>query len=145
LLLDFLQLLPHAFADRHASHRVMTFPILPADMRETKKVERLRFAFPSSFPALFGEPPELDQARLVWMKFQPKLPQPHPEILQKTNRIRPMLETQDGSCRKFDLTTYIADYRYVFIVYRAPRTAQEKLPGNRTLKSQKRRGQVEFV
>ena len=93
LLFDFLQLLPHAFADRHASHRVVPFAVLPADMREAKKVEGLRFAFPSSFPVLFGIPPELDQARLVWMKFQSKLPQPCPEILQKPIRVCLILET----------------------------------------------------
>src|ERR1039458_6683698 len=80
----------------------MPFPVLPADMREAKKVEGLRFAFPSSFPALFGKPPELNQARLVWIKFQPKLPQPRPETLQKTNRVRLMLETQDGIVRVAD-------------------------------------------
>jgi hypothetical protein len=42
-------------------------------VRETQKVERLRLAFPSSFPALFGIPPELDPARLVRVKFQSKL------------------------------------------------------------------------
>jgi hypothetical protein len=92
LLLDFLQLLPHAFADRRASHRVVSFPVLPTDMREAKKVEGLRFALSSSFPVLFGIPPELDQARLVWMKFQPKFPQSCPEILQKTIRVSLMLE-----------------------------------------------------
>ena len=61
LLLDFLQLLPHPLADRCAPHREVPFPVLPADVRESKKVERLRFAFPCSFPVLFGKPPELDQ------------------------------------------------------------------------------------
>ena len=62
-------------------------------MREAKKVEGLRFALPSSFPVLLGIPPELDQARLVWMKFQPKFPLPCLEILQKTIRVCLMLET----------------------------------------------------
>jgi hypothetical protein len=62
-------------------------------VRETQKVERLGLAFPSSFPALFGVSPELDPARFVWMEFQPKLPQPFPEVLQKTVRVRPALET----------------------------------------------------
>ena len=93
LLLDFLQLLPHPLADRRAPHREVPFPVLPADVREAKKVERLRFAFPSSFPVLFGKPPELDQTRLIWMEFQPKLPQSFPEILQETLRVCPMLES----------------------------------------------------
>jgi hypothetical protein len=62
-------------------------------MREAKKVERFRFAFPSSFPVLFGKPAELNPARFVWMQFQPKLPQPFPEILQKTIRVCLMLES----------------------------------------------------
>jgi hypothetical protein len=34
-------------------------------------------------PVSFGISPELDPARLVWMEFQPKLPQPLPEQLQE--------------------------------------------------------------
>jgi hypothetical protein len=45
-------------------------------------------------PALFGVSPELDPARFVWMEFQPKLPQPFPEVLQKTVRFPPVLETR---------------------------------------------------
>jgi hypothetical protein len=58
LQLDFLQLLPHPLADRRAPHRKKAFPVFPADVREAKKVERLRFAVPSSFPILFGKPPD---------------------------------------------------------------------------------------
>jgi hypothetical protein len=54
LLLDFLQLLSHALADRHAPHSIRPVPILPADMREAKEVEGLRLALPSAFPVLFG-------------------------------------------------------------------------------------------
>jgi len=93
LLLDFLQLLPHPLANRGAPHREVPFPVLPADVREPKKVERLRFAFPSSFPVLFGKPPELDQTRLVGMEFQPELSQSLPELLQESLRVRPMLES----------------------------------------------------
>jgi hypothetical protein len=93
LLLDFLQLLPHAFADRRAPHRENSFPVLPADVREAKEIERLRFAFPSLFPVSFGKPPEFDQTRLVWMEFQSKLPQPLPETLQKTICVCLMLES----------------------------------------------------
>ena len=87
LLLDCLQPLPHPLADRRAPHREIPFPVLPANVRESKKVKRLRFAFPSSFPVLFGKPPELDQTRLVGVEFQPKLPQSFPEILQETLRV----------------------------------------------------------
>jgi hypothetical protein len=33
---------------------------------------------------LFGEPPELDPARLVWMELQSKLSQSFPKVLQET-------------------------------------------------------------
>jgi hypothetical protein len=61
-------------------------------MREAKKVECLRFAFPSSFPVLFGKPAKLKPTRFVWMQFQPKLP-PFRESLQKTIRICLMQES----------------------------------------------------
>ena len=93
LLLDLLQLRPHTFAGGLTLHGKVPLPVCPADVRETQKVERLGLAFPSSFPALFGIPPELDPARFVGMEFQPKLPQPFPEVLQKAACIRPMLET----------------------------------------------------
>jgi hypothetical protein len=64
-----------------------------ANFINLKQRERLRFAFPSSFPVLFGKPPELDQTRLVWMEFQPKLPQSLPEVLQEALRVCPMLES----------------------------------------------------
>ena len=76
LLLDFLQLLSHALADRHASHSIRPVPILPADVREAKEVEGLRLAFPSSFPVLLGIPPELDPARLFRVQFQFEFTQP---------------------------------------------------------------------
>jgi hypothetical protein len=46
------------------------YPVL-ADLRESQEVERLRLAFPFSFPVLFGRPPELNSARLIGMEFQP--------------------------------------------------------------------------
>ena len=65
------QLRPHALADRLAPHREPPYPVLPADVREAQEVERLRLAFSSSFPVLFGKRPELNPARLVGMEFQP--------------------------------------------------------------------------
>jgi hypothetical protein len=47
LLLNFLQLLSHSLADRHAPHSIRPVPILPANMREAKEVEGLRLAFSS--------------------------------------------------------------------------------------------------
>jgi len=65
LLLDFQQLGSHSFADRFALHSVTPVPVLPADMRESQKIERLRLPFSSLVPVLLGEPPELNPARLV--------------------------------------------------------------------------------
>src|SRR6516225_280063 len=99
LLLDFLQLRSHALADRHAPHSKRPVPVLPADMREAKEVEGLRLAFPSSFPVLFGVPPELDPARLVRMQFQSELPQPFTQLLAKTVCVGSPLEPEDDVIR----------------------------------------------
>src|SRR5271157_1309242 len=65
LLFDFLQFGPHPFAHCLALYHEVPVPVCPADVRESQKVERFRFAFPSLFPIRFGEAPELDPARLV--------------------------------------------------------------------------------
>jgi hypothetical protein len=93
LLLDLLQFRPRTFAGCLALYGKVPLPGRPTDVRESQKVERFGVAFPSSFPALFGVSPKLDPARFVWMEFQPKLPQPFREVLQKTVRFRTMLET----------------------------------------------------
>ena len=95
LLLKFPQLPPQALADRFAFHGKLPPPVLPADVRETQKVERLRLTFSSSFPLELGKRPELDPARFVRMQFQSKLPQPFPEILQKAVGFRLRLEPED--------------------------------------------------
>ena len=70
------------------SFQLLAFPVLPAAMREARKVEGLRLPFPSAFPILSGKPPELGQSYLVGMLFQPKLPRPLPELPRKTLRVR---------------------------------------------------------
>src|ERR1700691_5312897 len=99
LLLDLLQLLSHALADRHAPHGIRPVPVLPADMREAKEVEGLRLAFSSSFPILFGIPPELDPARLFRVQLQSELPQPFSQALAKTICVRTPLEAEDDVVR----------------------------------------------
>src|ERR1041385_4839201 len=47
LLLDFQQLGPHPLADRFALHSVTPVPVLPADVRESQKIERLGLPFSS--------------------------------------------------------------------------------------------------
>jgi hypothetical protein len=82
LRLDFQELGPHSFA------------VLPANMRESQKIERLRLPFSSLGPVDFGKPPELNPARFVWVQFQPKLPQPFLEFRQETVRFGLMLKTK---------------------------------------------------
>ena len=67
LLLDLSQLASYAFADRFAPYHEAPETVLPADMSESQKVERLRLPFSSTFPVLFGKPAEFDPARLVWV------------------------------------------------------------------------------
>jgi hypothetical protein len=64
LLFKLPQFSPRALADRQAPHREPG-SVLPADVREAQKVERLRLSFSSSFPVLLGKPAELDPARLI--------------------------------------------------------------------------------
>ncbi len=94
LQLYLLQFGPHALADRHTPHGVRPFPVLPANVRKAQKIERLRLSFSSLLPVSFGIPSELDPARLVWVEFQPKLPQPLPEQLQKAICFRSVLKSQ---------------------------------------------------
>ncbi len=67
LLLNFCQLPPQALVDRVTLHREIPVPSLPADMRESQKVECFRLPFSSVFPVVFGTPPELDPARFGWV------------------------------------------------------------------------------
>jgi hypothetical protein len=76
LMLDFQQFGPHSLADRFAPHRIAPFPVLPADMREPQKIERLGLTFSSLVPVDLGIPPELNPARFIWVQFQPELLQP---------------------------------------------------------------------
>src|SRR5215467_7326482 len=71
-------------------------------MREAQKVKRLWLPFSSSFPVLFGKPPEFDPSRLVWMKFQTELLQPVPKISQKPVCFGLVLEAQDNIIRIAD-------------------------------------------
>jgi hypothetical protein len=73
LLLKFSHLGSHAPADRLASHGETPESVLPTDMFEAQKIEPLRFPFSSTFPVLFGKPPEFDPARPFQVEFQSKL------------------------------------------------------------------------
>jgi hypothetical protein len=64
---NFCQLPPHSLAYRVTLHRKVPVPVLPADMRESQKVECLGLPFSSLFPILLGKSPELDPARFIWV------------------------------------------------------------------------------
>jgi hypothetical protein len=59
--------------------------IRPTDVSETQKVEGLRSSFPMLLPLLGGVPPELNQARLLWMEFQAEVGQPFPQLLKNSS------------------------------------------------------------
>jgi hypothetical protein len=66
LLLDLPQLGSPPLARRlPQDHKAPLLTRLPAQVRETEKVERFRFLFSTLFPISFGMSPELNQARLV--------------------------------------------------------------------------------
>jgi hypothetical protein len=67
LLLNVSQLPPHSPADRVALHCKAPVPVLPADMRESQKIERFGLSFSSLFSVLFGKSPELNPTRFVWV------------------------------------------------------------------------------
>ncbi len=75
LQFDFRQLCSQAPSRCVPLHRKFPVSVLPADMREAQKIERVRLTFSPSFPILFGKLPELDQTRLVRMEFQAELKQ----------------------------------------------------------------------
>src|SRR6202043_2726901 len=70
---------------RLPQHReVSVTPLLPADVREAKKVERLRFPFAAPLSVSIRERAELQQARLVGMQFEA-------ELFHSFNEFRPEL------------------------------------------------------
>jgi hypothetical protein len=67
-----------ALADRLAPNCKPPKVVLPTDVGKAQEIERLRFPFSPTSPVLFGEPAEFDPARLIRVKFQPKLSQSPP-------------------------------------------------------------------
>jgi hypothetical protein len=70
-----------------------------AGVRETQKVEGFRLPFPIPLSIFDGKSPELNQARLFRMQFQPELSQPSPQLLQESLRYFPVLEPDDEVSR----------------------------------------------
>ena len=62
-------------------------------MREAQELERLRLAETPLLPLLGGEPPELDQARLLGIQLQAELREPVAKVRPEPLSVIPMLET----------------------------------------------------
>jgi hypothetical protein len=93
LVIDLFELGPHPFTDRDAPQPEPSTLGGPAEMRETKEVERLRLPQTPRLSPPSGMPPKLDQPGLVGMKFQPELREPLAKISPEPLRILLMLET----------------------------------------------------
>ena len=61
------QLRAQALTNCVALYDIVPVPVLRTDVREAQEIERLRLPLSSSSPGWFGESPELDPARLVWV------------------------------------------------------------------------------
>src|SRR5664279_4201122 len=70
-------------------------PGLRAHMREAKELERLRLAQATRLTIPGGEPPELDQPRLLRRQFQAELREPSAKLREEPVRIVLVLETDD--------------------------------------------------
>src|SRR5437667_2165242 len=73
LLFQFFQLCLHALAHGLSQHRESSPSRLPADMRESKKVECLGFAFTPLFPIACRISSKLYQSSLSFMQLQIEL------------------------------------------------------------------------
>ena len=91
-LLPLTNCLPHY-------REVTVAPLLPADMREAEKVERLRLPFSAPLPVSSRERPELKKPRFVGMQFQAELPKPLGKFGQEPFGIRFTLEANHDVVR----------------------------------------------
>src|SRR5919197_1192380 len=71
-------------------------PCLPADMLEAQEAERLRLAEAPPLAIPGGEPPELDQPRLLGRQFQVELREPAAKVSVKPLCVLPILEPHHG-------------------------------------------------
>ena len=87
------QLRHHPLAGRFAPYdEAPVAPTLPTIMREAQERKGLWFSLAAPLPVLFGEPPELDQSRLLRMQFQAELRQTLSKLFEKTLGFRPAFE-----------------------------------------------------
>src|SRR5712691_11401199 len=92
LVLDLAQFGPHPLRARDALEHEASVSVLPADVREAQKLERLRPTETPRSPSLGGEPSELDQARLLGRQFQRELREPVAKVCEEPLRILLVLE-----------------------------------------------------
>jgi len=110
-LFDGAQSGSHAVPPRRSPE--LEFPSVrsSADMRKTKKVERLRFTKPVCFSMSYRETAELDQTRLVRMQRQRELFHPCTKIRQKAPCIVLVLKPDDtivGVANNYDISAGVA-------------------------------------
>src|ERR1700680_2164668 len=89
-----VQLCLQSLANRLPHHReISVAPLLSADMREAEEVERLGLSFPALLPVRGCERSKLEQARLLRVQFEAKLPKPLGEFRPEPFGIRFSLES----------------------------------------------------
>src|SRR6478735_10398097 len=95
LLLDLLQLRPHAVGAGFPLDLESSRTSLVADEGEAQEIEGLRLAEPAPLAALCRKTSELDQPGLLRMQRQGKLPQPITHLIQEALGIALVLEADD--------------------------------------------------
>src|SRR5216684_2688191 len=96
-----VQLRLQPFAHRLPQHREPSVaPLLHADVRKAKKVERLRFPFSTPLPLVDRIRTELQKSRLLGMQFQVELPHSFGEFRPKLIGIRFAVESNHDVVRE---------------------------------------------
>jgi len=95
LLVELLQLRLQPRSHRLPQHPEPPHPGLPADMRESQEIEALGFPLAAPLSVVGGEPPELDEPRLLGMQRQAESGKALAQLCQKFFGLTPMLESYD--------------------------------------------------
>ena len=95
------QLGPHPLADRFALHRKVPVPVLPADMRESQKIERLGLPFSSLVPVCSANRPNSIRRVLSGCSSSPNFP----------SRSRNSSRKRSASARCWNPSTLSSAYR----------------------------------
>ena len=108
LVLDLAQLRPHPFRDGDTPQPEPAAVGPRADVREAEEVEDLRLTLAPLPSSLGGEPPELDQPRLVRVQLQPEPRKPFTKLDPEPPRIPLVLEPDDDVVGLCGLPGYAA-------------------------------------